>query len=242
MGRETASGEGAPGGHGVNVHRGPEIRGPARSRGAREATPVRCRAWLQLACRAAAGCRTTRTCRFFDLRQCVALRALTSPTIVRPAEEIQRDGLRSDTARAEREVGGKARPMLSGAWPGVQRLAAPATAQTRVADAWLDADQSNCHSEKWLALDWRLTLAATHCARDSLVQVRRHAGTVRGRKLAQIHAAQALDFLRSPPGNQLEALKGDRKGQHSLRIRGQWRICFVWAKAGPTQLEIVGHH
>ena len=165
MGRETASGEGAPGGHGVNVHRGPEIRGPARSRGAREATPVRCRAWLQLACRAAAGWRTTRTCRFFDLRQCVALRALTSPTIVRPTEEIQRDGLRSDTARDEREVGAKAGPMLFGAWRGVQLLAAPATAQTRVADAWLDADQSNCHSEKWLALDWRLTLAATHCSR-----------------------------------------------------------------------------
>ena len=128
------------------------------------------RAWLQLACRAAAGWRTTRTCRFFDLRQCVALRALTSPTIVRPTEEIQRDGLRSDTARAEREVGGKAGPMLFGAWRGVQRLAAPATAQTRVADAWLEADQSNCHSEKWLALDWRLTLAVIHSLRDSLVQ------------------------------------------------------------------------
>ena len=62
------------------------------------------------------------------------------------------------------------------------------------------------------------------------------------RKLAQIHAAQTLDFLRSPPGNQLEALKGDRKGQHSIRINGQWRICFVWTKAGPTDVEIVDYH
>ena len=68
------------------------------------------RAWLQLACPAAAGWRSTRTCRFIDLRQCVALRALTRPTIVPPAEEIQRDGLRSDTARAEREVGALAGP------------------------------------------------------------------------------------------------------------------------------------
>jgi toxin HigB-1 len=62
------------------------------------------------------------------------------------------------------------------------------------------------------------------------------------RKLAQIQAAQTLDFLRSPPGNQLEALKGDRKGQHSIRINGQWRICFVWTKAGPADVEIVDYH
>ena len=62
------------------------------------------------------------------------------------------------------------------------------------------------------------------------------------RKLAQIHAAQTLDFLRSPPGNKLEALKGDRKGQHSIRVNDQWRICFVWTKAGPTNVEIVDYH
>jgi len=62
------------------------------------------------------------------------------------------------------------------------------------------------------------------------------------RKLSQIHAAQTLDFLRSPPGNQLEALKGDRKGQHSIRINDQWRICFVWTKAGPTNVEIVDYY
>lgn len=62
------------------------------------------------------------------------------------------------------------------------------------------------------------------------------------RKLAQLHAAQTLDFLRSPPGNQLEALKGDRKGGHSIRVNDQWRLCFVWTKAGPTQVEIVDYH
>jgi toxin HigB-1 len=66
--------------------------------------------------------------------------------------------------------------------------------------------------------------------------------SVAERKLAQIHAAQTLDFLRSFPGNQLEALKGDRKGQHSIRINDQWRICFVWTKAGPAHIEIVDYH
>lgn len=59
------------------------------------------------------------------------------------------------------------------------------------------------------------------------------------RKLAQLHAAQTLDFLRSPPGNKLEALKGDRKGQHSIRVNNQWRVCFVWTNAGPANVEIV---
>ncbi|MFT3664254.1 type II toxin-antitoxin system RelE/ParE family toxin [Piscinibacter sp.] len=62
------------------------------------------------------------------------------------------------------------------------------------------------------------------------------------RKLAQLHAAQMLDFLRSPPGNGLEALKGDRKGQHSIRVNDQWRVCFVWTAAGPSQVEIVDYH
>jgi toxin HigB-1 len=66
--------------------------------------------------------------------------------------------------------------------------------------------------------------------------------TVAERKLAQLHAAQTLDFLRAPPGNQLEALKGHRKGQHSIRVNDQWRLCFVWTKAGPMQVEIVDYH
>lgn len=62
------------------------------------------------------------------------------------------------------------------------------------------------------------------------------------RKLAQLDAAQTLDFLRSPPGNQLEALKRDRKGQHSIRVNGQFRVCFVWTPSGPTDVEIVDYH
>jgi toxin HigB-1 len=62
------------------------------------------------------------------------------------------------------------------------------------------------------------------------------------RKLAQLDAAQTLNFLRAPPGNQLEALKGNRKGQHSMRINDQWRICFVWTLSGPSHVEIVDYH
>ena len=62
------------------------------------------------------------------------------------------------------------------------------------------------------------------------------------RKLQQVHAATVLEFLRVPPGNQLEALKGDRKGQHSIRINSQWRVCFVWADGHATCVEIVDDH
>ncbi|MET3922376.1 type II toxin-antitoxin system RelE/ParE family toxin [Arthrobacter sp. UYEF20] len=61
-------------------------------------------------------------------------------------------------------------------------------------------------------------------------------------KLWILDAAVALDDLRSPPGNRLEALRGDRSGQHSIRINDQWRICFVWTDAGPEQVEIVDYH
>ncbi len=62
------------------------------------------------------------------------------------------------------------------------------------------------------------------------------------RKLTQLDAAQTLEFLRSPPGNQLEALKGNRKGQHSILINDQFRICFIWTKNGPIDVEIVDYH
>jgi proteic killer suppression protein len=62
------------------------------------------------------------------------------------------------------------------------------------------------------------------------------------RKLQQLDSAVTLDFLRSPPGNRLEALKGDRAGQHSIRINQQWRICFKWTDAGPEGVEIVDYH
>ncbi len=62
------------------------------------------------------------------------------------------------------------------------------------------------------------------------------------RKLRQVEAAEALDELRTPPGNRLEALKGDRAGQYSIRINDQWRICFVWTDSGPEEVEIVDYH
>lgn len=62
------------------------------------------------------------------------------------------------------------------------------------------------------------------------------------RKLQQLNAAMALEFLRVPPGNQLEALKGNRKGQYSIRINVQWRVCFVWADGHATRVEIVDYH
>ena len=62
------------------------------------------------------------------------------------------------------------------------------------------------------------------------------------RKLAMLEAAHTLDFLRSPPGNRLEALKGDRSGQHSIRINDQYRICFRWTTEGPAEVEIVDYH
>jgi toxin HigB-1 len=62
------------------------------------------------------------------------------------------------------------------------------------------------------------------------------------RKLQLLDGAASLMDLRSPPGNLLEALKGDRKGQHSIRINDQWRICFVWRSNGAENVEIVDYH
>ncbi len=62
------------------------------------------------------------------------------------------------------------------------------------------------------------------------------------RKLDMLDAAIRLSDLRSPPGNQLEALKGDRAGQHSIRINRQWRLCFLWTPNGPEEVEIVDYH
>ncbi len=66
--------------------------------------------------------------------------------------------------------------------------------------------------------------------------------TVATRKLMMLDAAQTLDFLKSPPGNRLEALKGDRKGQYSIRINDQYRLCFGWTSEGPIDVEIVDYH
>ena len=62
------------------------------------------------------------------------------------------------------------------------------------------------------------------------------------RKLRQIHQAKELRDLAAPPGNRLEALRGDREGQHSIRINDRWRICFVWNESDADQVEIVDYH
>ncbi len=68
--------------------------------------------------------------------------------------------------------------------------------------------------------------------------------TARGalRKLLILDAAFALEDLRVPPGNRLEKLGGDRKGQWSVRVNDQWRICFIWTSAGPENVELVDYH
>ena len=66
--------------------------------------------------------------------------------------------------------------------------------------------------------------------------------TVAQRKLRQPQIAGCLDDLRVPPGNRLEALKGNRAGQHSIRINDQWRVCFRWTAAGAQDVEIVDYH
>ena len=62
------------------------------------------------------------------------------------------------------------------------------------------------------------------------------------RKLEYLHRARMLDDLRMPPGNRLQALKADRKGQHSIRINDQWRICFEWRDGNAEKVEIVDYH
>ena len=62
------------------------------------------------------------------------------------------------------------------------------------------------------------------------------------RRLIYLHRARSLQDLRVPPGNRLEALTGDRKGQHSIRINDRWRICFVWTRGDACEVEIVDYH
>lgn len=62
------------------------------------------------------------------------------------------------------------------------------------------------------------------------------------RKLRMLDAATVIDDLRLPPSNRLEKLKGDRRGQHSIRVNDQWRICFVWHASHATDVEIVDYH
>ena len=62
------------------------------------------------------------------------------------------------------------------------------------------------------------------------------------RKLVMLDAAVSLEDLRIPPGNRLEALSGNRRGQHSIRVNRQWRVCFIWEDSGAHQVEITDYH
>lgn len=62
------------------------------------------------------------------------------------------------------------------------------------------------------------------------------------KKLLLIHAAHTLEDLRNPPGNRLEALRGDRAGQHAIRVNDQWRLCFVWQDGHAQAVELVDYH
>ena len=81
--------------------------------------------------------------------------------------------------------------------------------------------------------------SASKAARQCLPQ---QLWRVAARRLDALDQAEALEDLRVPPGNRLEALKGDRQGQHSIRINDQYRICFVWTPAGPENVEVVDYH
>jgi proteic killer suppression protein len=79
----------------------------------------------------------------------------------------------------------------------------------------------------------------TRAARQTLPQA---LWRVAVRKLEALDSAEALQDLRVPPGNRLELLKGDRAGQHSIRINDRFRICFRWTEAGPENVEVVDYH
>lgn len=78
--------------------------------------------------------------------------------------------------------------------------------------------------------------------RESAPRVHPRIHRTANRKLLQLDAATSISSLRVPPGNRLEALKGDRKGQRSIHINDQWRICFVWTDAGPENVTIEDYH
>ncbi|MDD5028672.1 MAG: type II toxin-antitoxin system RelE/ParE family toxin [Rhodoferax sp.] len=87
------------------------------------------------------------------------------------------------------------------------------------------------------------TCADTEALFHSLAVARfKNIERVARRKLLQLSAATEINSLRIPPGNMLEVLKNDRKGQHSIRINDQWRICFVWHDDGAYRVEIVDYH
>jgi len=95
---------------------------------------------------------------------------------------------------------------------------------------------------------WRMAIQSFTCRHTQALyegsnpRVFRAVIAVATRKLQMLDVAASLEFLRSPPGNRLEVLRGDRAGQHSIRINDQFRLCFRWTDAGPNDVEIVDYH
>jgi proteic killer suppression protein len=85
---------------------------------------------------------------------------------------------------------------------------------------------------------WAAAVFAGHLPKGFPADV----AAVARRKLRMLDAAVRLEDLRAPPGNRLEALAGDRAGQHSIRVNDQWRVCFVWRDGGAHEVEIVDYH
>ena len=79
-------------------------------------------------------------------------------------------------------------------------------------------------------------------SRGDNVKKFRNISKVARRKLRQLEIANRIDDLRVPPGNHLEALRGDRTGQYSIRINDRWRVCFLWTDSGAENVEIVDYH
>lgn len=95
-----------------------------------------------------------------------------------------------------------------------------------------------------MIISWR-DQALEHFFRSGRVPARAgwaQAAAVAARKLDMLDAAERLDDLKAPPGNRLEALKGNRAGQYSIRINAQWRICFVWRNGKAEEVDIVDYH
>lgn len=93
-----------------------------------------------------------------------------------------------------------------------------------------------------MILDFKCKETAKIWAGEVSKKLPREIQQVALRKLFMLDKAIDLTDLRVPPANRLEALKDDRKGQHSIRVNDQWRICFVWTETGTTQVEIVDYH
>lgn len=93
-----------------------------------------------------------------------------------------------------------------------------------------------------------MTIRSFRCADTQAIYDGKHPRRFRNieavaqRKLQMLDDAVELRDLRSPPGNRLELLTGNRAGQHSIRINDQWRVCFIWTDAGPENVEIVDYH